>query len=999
MNSNTNTKKRYNEDFINILEQLANLMSKKGEVFRAKAYQKAVETIMTMTHQDITSVDQLKSTPSIGKTIYEKLEEFCETGTIELIEVEKSNPVHIFSEVYGIGPKKAQELVTLGITSIAHLRSRQNDVLNNTQRVGLRYYENILQRIPRSEIDAYKKVIQTAFDHFRTNAKFEIVGSYRRGAETSGDIDVILTCDDPSFATQFIQYLVKEQIILEVLSQGPSKCLVIAKLFSCNTARRVDFLFTDAKEFPFAILYFTGSKIFNTVMRHTALTKGFTMNEHGIFDLSDKTPVKHAFHDEKDIFDFLGLVYKQPNERIDGRAIQIKELHIPHSPVTLKKHIVSATASASAASASAATRKRPLSKYTLQEMYDHIRLKGQPFIDKLSENQMASLIQDASDKYYNTSQPPLEDKHFDLLQGTFKQKYPNNKVNQEIGAPVTRNKVDLPYFMGSMDKIKLDPKTIAAWSAKYHGPYIISCKLDGISGLFSTEGPRPQLFTRGNGTVGQDVSHLIPHLRAFLPVQEKNIVIRGEFIIPRLVFDQKYKKDFANPRNMVAGIINQKGVDSKIADVHFVSYEVIKPVLKPYNQMKFIKDLEQTECVHFALCDQLNVGVLSETLIHWRANNDYEIDGVIVTDDHVHERKTSGNPDHAFAFKMQLEDQVSQSTVVDVIWTPSKDGYLKPRVRIQPIHLGGVCIEWATGFNAAFIVNNGIGVGSEIELVRSGDVIHHINKVITKTTPMLPNVPFVWNATNVDILLENADEDDTVISKNIAGFFKGIEVDGLGSGIVAKLIYAGFDTVPKIIHMSFDDFLSVEGFKDKMAHKIYDGIRSKLEQASIVTLMAASNIFGRGFSRTKLELILTDYPDVLVASDSDALKIRRVASIKGMASKTAEAFVTSIKEFCNFLVECNLESKLSVESLNTVVADVDSSLLYGKSVVLTGFRSKPLEEKIKAAGGKIGSSVTKSTLAVITKDLEGEMSGKLADAQKHNVPIMTQEEFEDEYFG
>ena len=107
-----------------------------------------------------------------------------------------------------------------------------------------------------------------------------------------------------------------------------------------------------------------------------------------------------------------------------------------------------------------------------------------------------------------------------------------------------------------------------------------------------------------------------------------------------------------------------------------------------------------------------------------------EIDGIIVSDDKVYPR-LSGNPKHSFAFKMVLSDQIAESHVVDVIWTPSKDGYLKPRVQIMPIQLGGVTITYTTGFNAAFIESNKIGIGAIIMLVRSGDVIPYIKSVTT----------------------------------------------------------------------------------------------------------------------------------------------------------------------------------------------------------------------------------------------------------------------------
>ena len=241
----------------------------------------------------------------------------------------------------------------------------------------------------------------------------------------------------------------------------------------------------------------------------------------------------------------------------------------------------------------------------------------------------------------------MTDNEYDIVKEYIEKKYPSNKAIIEIGAQVQRNKVTLPYPMGSMDKIKPDTSALANWMAKYSGPYILSCKLDGVSGLYTTEGSTPKLYTRGDGKVGQDVSHLIPHLR--LP-KTKDIVIRGEFIIPKAIFDSKYKTKFANPRNMVAGIINHKTINEAITDLHFVSYELIVPVKKPSKQMIFLSTLD-VEVVLWKTETNLTNELLSETLVEWRKNYVYEIDGVIVTNDAKYTRK-AGNPDHAFAFKL-----------------------------------------------------------------------------------------------------------------------------------------------------------------------------------------------------------------------------------------------------------------------------------------------------------------------------------------------------------
>jgi NAD-dependent DNA ligase len=377
---------------------------------------------------------------------------------------------------------------------------------------------------------------------------------------------------------------------------------------------------------------------------------------------------------------------------------------------------------------------------------------------------------------------------------------------------------------------------------------------------------------------------------------------------------------------------------------------------------------------------------LSDLLVDWRTNYIYEIDGVIVANDAVYPR-ASGNPDHAFAFKMVLSDQVAEAKVVDVIWTPSKDGLLKPRIQIEPIHLGGVQIEYATGFNGAFILNHNVGIGATIELIRSGDVIPHIRAVtVPAPQPKMPSVPYVWNSTHVDVMLENAAEDPTVKEKNITGFFKGIEVDGLGAGNVVKIIGAGYDTVGKIIRMSEQDFLKVEGFQKKMAAKIYTGIKEKTEKASLITIMSGSNVFGHGFSEARLTLIMDGEPDILVSKEPMPAKIQKLTEIKGMASKTASAFVEKIPEFIAFLKETGLEGKILFKESTKEPIAIPNHPFNGKTIVVTGLTEKVIEDKVKAIGAKFGSTVSKNTDILVAKSVT-ESSGKLDKARELNKTL------------
>ncbi len=1034
----TSTTTRWNEKFSDLMDKLADIMSKQGETFRARAYQKAQETIMAF-NGTITSPDDLKNHTGIGETIMEKLKEFVNTGTLKIIEREKNNPINILTDVYGIGPKKAKELVEKGINTIELLRENK-DLLNDIQLVGLEHYEDVLKRIPRSEIDEYNKIFTNTFNPLVTssNDKYEIVGSYRRGASDSGDIDIIITSNKSDIFKKFIDNLIKDKIITNVLSRGPTKCLVITKLPGENqTSRRVDFLYTNQEEYPFSVLYFTGSKYFNTVMRHHALGLDYTMNEHGLYKIiggkkGDK--VEHKFSTEKDIFDFLNLVFKEPIERKDGRAVIVKgskeELEtqetqeIPEKKEEEKEEeIIVKKVIKTKKNKSLKNKKKIIdtaSKMAKDDLNDLIidnKIKhimkietltideinetitnfkslGISVLNNLHEDDIITVLEYANDKYRNM-EPVMTDNEYDIIYDYVVEKYPNNYFIKKIGAPVEKNKVKLPYEMWSMDKIKPDTNALENWCVKFNGPYVLSCKLDGVSGMYTTEGKEAKLYTRGDGKVGQDVSYLIPYLK--LP-KDKNIVIRGEFIMKKTVFEEKYKNDFANPRNLVSGIVNRISIDEKISDIDFVAYEVIKPEMIPSKQLEYLTSLTTISVVANQVCEKISNEVLSNNLLNWRTNYEYEIDGVIVTDDKIYERKSGGNPEHAFAFKMLLSDQIAEAKVVDVIWSPSKDGYLKPRVQIEPINLGGVKIEFATGFNGAFIENNKIGIGALIKIVRSGDVIPYIMGVtVPAQQAKMPTIEYKWNETHIDILLENVESDSTVREKIITAFFKGIGVEGLSSGNIARIIEMGYDSVDKIIKMTKTDFLTIPGFKDKMATKLYEGIESKLKESSLLTLMTASNILGRGLSEKKLEPIMEMYPNILTSNETIEKKIQMVTNVKGMARKSAELFVNNISKFIEFMKLCGLENKLVVnvnEQKNKIIDE--SHPLYKKTIVMTGFRDENIKNKLTEIGAIIGSSVSKNTFIVLSK-YPDDKTGKILDAEKLGVKIMTPDEFLAQY--
>ena len=630
-------------------------------------------------------------------------------------------------------------------------------------------------------------------------------------------------------------------------------------------------------------------------------------------------------------------------------------------------------------------------KLTKIDKIEEFKKNGMSVLQKCSTEELKVMVEEANKAFHCTGHPLMSDAEYDILYDYLKTK--DNTISDTVGAPIVKNKVKLPYEMWSMDKIKPDTNIITTWKQKYNGPYVISCKLDGVSGLYSTEGSEPKLYTRGDGKVGQDISHMIPYLR--LP-KTKGLVMRGEFIILEDTFKRDYKDKFSNSRNLVAGIVNKKNTKDTLQtykDIDFVAYELIKhpdhETILPSQQMELLSAMD-LEVVKYEVHENVDNDMLSEILKDWRTNYKYTIDGIIVCDDKVYER-TSTNPKHAFAFKMVLSDQIAEAHVVDVLWSPSKDGYLKPRVEITPVYLGGVKITYATGFNAQFIESNKIGIGAIITLVRSGDVIPYIQSVNEPASePKMPSETYVWNSTHVDIMLENKADNETVLEKNITGFFKGLEVEALGAGNVKKLISGGFNSIEKIMKMSVEDFLSIDGFKKKMAEKIHNSIKEKVENATIVKIAAHSNIFGRGFSEKKLEVIFTAHSDIL----TNPVSVETLSKVKQIEKKTALAFLDHIDEFKEFLTATNLTHKMDASETEKIVEEPVSTdhVLYGKNIVFTGFRNKELEAKLKTIGAMVTTSINKKTHTLLVKSKDEE-SSKIEEAKKLSVEIMTADEF------
>jgi len=1001
-----------NNHIIDILEKMENLMYIQGQPFKARAYSKAKETIMLINNPIKIKEDILGKGPfKEGKSVFRMLSEYLETGEVQKLKDAENDPKYLFTKVYGIGPKIAAKLVNEhGIQTINELREKQDDILNNVQKKGLKYYADILARIPRKEIDKYYLKLNKLFTKVKgKDSKMQIVGSWRRKAKTSGDIDIIMSSSNNNVYKNFIDLLIKNKILIEVLSRGKIKTLGISKLTPSSKARRIDFMFTTKEEFPFAVLYFTGSKIFNTIMRKRALDLGYTMNEHGMHHMvknkkGDK--IQQKFTDEKSIFEFLGIEWRDPKNRIDGNSFKlIEEDNVVQPEVTIKKKKKQTQKNAPKKSLRRSQRLTSKSKKKIPNKHvnakmniKHFKKEGDGYLYSLSEKDIEEMVQEADEYYYGKNKSLMTDEQYDILREWSQDEFPENEIikkgHEGITITASKKKVKLPYFLGSMDKIKPDTNVLNNWIKKYPGDYVLSAKLDGMSCLVCYENDIIKIYTRGKGNEGFDISHLAPYIK--IPTLKKDVVVRGELIISKNNF-KKYKKDYSNERSFAAGMVNGKKLEtSKLKDLDFVAYEVIQPDIKPSAQYSFLKS-NKFQTVINKKVKKIDQDILSDYLMKWRDTYDYIIDGVICIQDKKYKRKTKGNPDHAFAFKKVMGDQIGESIVTDVIWSKTQYGYVKPKIKIRPVKIGGVKITYATAHNAKFIVNNSIGIGSVIQIIRSGDVIPKVLKVVKPAKePKMPaeEMGVKWNKSGVDLILEDIANDETVRDKTILAFFQTINVDGLKKGNMKKIIEAGYDSISKILNMTVDDFMTIPGFKETMSKKIYNSIRDRIENVSLPLLMDASNMFGHGMGENRIKLILDEYPDILTIKASSPRKREMVVDIDGFAEKTAKKFVKNIPAFKRFIKENELEYKL--EYIQEKVSYDTTHPLYDKNILMTGFRDEDFKMNIRNAGGKISSGISSNVDMLVVKSMDTTTS-KMKKAQELGVNIMTKNQFVDAY--
>jgi len=608
----------------------------------------------------------------------------------------------------------------------------------------------------------------------------------------------------------------------------------------------------------------------------------------------------------------------------------------------------------------------------------------------------------------------------------------SNDDFNDVGVIPHHKKIKLDKYMGSLDKIKTE-EDFMKWyldNSDKNSNIVITEKLDGISALLTISVNDVKLCTRGNGEIGCDITHILKYIDNIYKytdvirnvfsknLQKGNINIRGELIIPANDME-------TNMRNIVSGIVHVKDITpdivNKLNSVHFVAYRLYDFDITFFEQFELLKKIN-IYIPQYVSVKTCNMNKLRDIQTMFVKNSKYQIDGIVISvDDIFGDDRVGYNPKHSIALK--LIGKSIKTKVLDIEWNVSKHGLLKPRIKIEPICINGANINWVTGINARYIVQNNIGKNTILEIERSGDVIPNIKSVITPTKYLLPeNVKWEWNKTAVDIQIsqQNGENENTNMEiQKLLHFFKELETPNLGPKTIENIYNSGFTNISLILSLTKTSLLEKCGYKDKSSENILNGIEFCKQQISEYLsntnkkhiLMYASGCFGFGIGNKKLKMVLDAFPNIENECLKDKNKgileeknelIIKIKSVKGIQEQ-AELIFEGILKYNLFIqiIKSNivLNQTISNNNQNTISSKniFESKIKITKqNVTFTGFRDSKLKKILEDNGNEVNDNVTKSTTLLIYKD--DDTSSKCEKAKKMGIKLVEYKIFMDTLF-
>ncbi len=638
-------------------------------------------------------------------------------------------------------------------------------------------------------------------------------------------------------------------------------------------------------------------------------------------------------------------------------------------------------------------------------------------------NELVALLNRYATEYYTSDNPSVSDSEYDRLyrelvelETAYPEQVLADSPTHRVGGKVLdgfekySHQYPLYSLQDAFSREELDAFDVRVRKEVAHPTYICELKIDGLSiSLTYEKGILVAGVTRGDGSIGENITENLKRVKDIpltLP-EELDITVRGECYMPRASFDQvnqvrqeNGEPEFANPRNAAAGTLRQ--LDTAVVAKRNLAtflYQEASPSTRD-SQEKGLKYLEQLGFVvnpKRILAENIDeIWNFIQEVGQERENLPYDIDGVVIKVNDLASQEELGftvkAPKWAVAYKFPAEEKEAQLLSVD--WTVGRTGVVTPTANLTPVQLAGTTVSRATLHNVDYIAEKDIRKDDTVIVYKAGDIIPAVLRVVEskRVSEEKLDIPTNCPSCNSDLLhFEDEVALRCINPRCPAQIMEGLihfasrdamNITGLGPSIVEKLFAANLvKDVADIYRLQEEDFLLLEGVKEKSAAKLYQAIQASKENS------AEKLLFGLGIRHVgskASQLLLQYFHSIENLYQADSEEVASIESLGGVIAKSLQTYFAT--EGSEILLRELKETGVNLDYKGqTVVAD---AALSGLTVVLTGklerLKRSEAKSKLESLGAKVTGSVSKKTNLVV---VGADAGSKLQKAQELGIQV------------
>ena len=638
-------------------------------------------------------------------------------------------------------------------------------------------------------------------------------------------------------------------------------------------------------------------------------------------------------------------------------------------------------------------------------------------------NELVALLNRYATEYYTSDNPSVSDSEYDRLYRELVEleaAYPDQVLADSpthcVGGKVLdgfekySHQYPLYSLQDAFSREELEAFDARVRKEVVHPTYICELKIDGLSiSLTYEKGILLAGATRGDGSIGENITENLKRVKDIpltLP-EELDITVRGECYMPRASFDQvnqarqeNGEPEFANPRNAAAGTLRQ--LDTAVVakrNLETCLYKEARLSTRD-SQEKVLKHLEQLGFVvnhKRILAENIDeIWNFIQEVGQERENLPYDIDGVVIKVNDLAGQEELGftvkAPKWAVAYKFPAEEKEAQLLSVD--WTVGRTGVVTPTANLTPVQLAGTTVSRATLHNVDYIAEKDIRKDDTVIVYKAGDIIPAVLRVVESKRISEEKLDIPTNCPSCDSDLLHFEDEVALRCVNPdcpAQIMEGLihfasrdamNITGLGPSIVEKLFAANLvKDVADIYRLKEEDFLLLEGIKEKSASKLYQAIQASKENS------AEKLLFGLGIRHVgskASQLLLQHFHSIENLAQADPEEVASIESLGGVIAKSLQTYFAT--EGSEILLRELKEAGVNLDYKGqTVVAD---AALSGLTVVLTGklerLKRSEAKSKLESLGAKVTGSVSKKTDLVVAG---ADAGSKLQKAQELGIEV------------